>query len=118
MHEGQKHSIQLDYIPDLTVDKISSLISTAFCSKDKLLLMTNDNNILHPDIKFADLLLINPGKYKCLKTFASKEYSLPPSSQMGFKNNNFPGRHRDPLLYLLRSIPFLYRSADVGYVPR
>ena len=87
-HEGQKHSIQLDYIPDLTVDKISSLISTAFYSKDKLLLMTNDNNILHPDIKFSDLLLINPGKYKYLKTFVSKEYSLPPS-QMGFKNNNF-----------------------------
>ena len=87
-HEGQKHSIQLDNIPDLTVDKISSLISAAFGSKDKLLLMTNDNNILLPDIKFSDLLLINPGKYKYLKTFASKDYSLPPS-QMGFKNNNF-----------------------------
>lgn len=87
-HEGQKHSVQLDNIPDLTVDKISSLISAAFGSKDKLLLMTNDNNILHPDIKFSDLLLINPGKYKYLKTFVSKDYSVPPS-QMGFKNNNF-----------------------------
>ena len=72
-HDNQKQTFQLDYFPELTVGKIASLISRAFGFKDDILLMTNDNNILFPDIKFAELLLLNPDKYKYLKIHLSKE---------------------------------------------
>ena len=86
-HDNQKQTFQLDYFPELTVGKISSLISRAFGFKDDILLMTNDNNILFPDIKFAELLLVNPDKYKYLKIHLSKEQQ---PSAPALMNTNIP----------------------------
>ena len=91
-HDNQKQTFQLDYFPELTVGKITSLISRAFGFKDDILLTTNDNNILFPDIKFAELLLMNPDKYKYLKIHLSKEHQPNAPALM---NTNIPSSNNN-----------------------
>ena len=99
-HDNQKQTFQLDYFPELTVGKIASLISHAFGFKDDILLMTNDNNILFPDIKFAELLLMNPDKYKYLKIHLSKEQLNAPvlmNTNIPNSNTNNIGSYSTPV---------------------
>ena len=57
-HENKNYTFQLDYFPEMTVDDVSNLISSAFGFKDKILLSTIDDEILFPSIRFTKLFLI------------------------------------------------------------
>ena len=97
---GHIYPLQLDYIPDLTIDNISKSISIAFNIKEPFLLSTMDNQMLSPQIKFIDLFLIEPDGYKILKIFNPKEIS----SQIINKNHpqksysNFDIRKSSPMI--------------------
>jgi hypothetical protein len=97
---GHIYPLQLDYIPDLTIDNISKNLSIAFNIKEPFLLSTMDNQMLSPQIKFIDLFLIEPDRYKILKIFNPKEIS----SQIINKNNqqktysNFDIRKSSPII--------------------
>ena len=66
--ENKNYPFQLDYLPDFTVENLEILISKALNIKD-ILLCTFDNQILTPQIKFIELLLVEYEKYKNLKIF-------------------------------------------------
>lgn len=89
----------MDYFPELTVGKVASLVSRAFGFKDDILLTTSDNNILFPDINFAELLLMNPDKYKYLNIHFSKEQptSAPALANANVPNNNNIGSYSTPV---------------------
>ena len=78
-HEGKNYTFQLDYFPEMSVDNVSNLISSAFGFKDKILLSTYDDEILFPGIRFTKLFLISPEKYGKLKLFV---YNKEPASSL------------------------------------
>ena len=75
--KGNLYPIQLDYNLDLTIENIIENISNAFDFKEKFSLSTIDNELLSQKIKFIDLLLLNPEKYKIIKIFNPKENEIP-----------------------------------------
>jgi hypothetical protein len=66
--QNKNYPFQLDYLPNFTVENLETLISKALNIKD-ILLCTIDNQILTPQIKFIELLLVEYEKYKDLKVF-------------------------------------------------
>ena len=66
--QNKNYPFQLDYLPDFTVENLEILISKALNIKD-ILICTFDNQILTPQIKFIELLLVEYEKYKNLKVF-------------------------------------------------
>ena len=95
---GHIYPLQLDYIPDLTVDNISKNISIAFNIKEPFLLSTMDNQILTPQIKFIDLFLIDPERYKILKIFNPKEISNQIINNNNQQKYNFDLKKNSPMI--------------------
>jgi len=67
-YQNKIYPFQLDYLPELTIENLQNIISKAFNIKE-VLLSTLDNQILTPQIKFIELLLVEYEKYKNLKIF-------------------------------------------------
>ena len=103
---GHIYPLQLDYIPDLTIENISKNISIAFNIKEPFLLSTMDNQMLSPQIKFIDLFLIEPDRYKILKIFNPKEIS----SQILNKNN----QQKTYSNFDIRKSPIITKNIDLN----
>ena len=81
-YQNKIYPFQLDYLPELTIENLQNIISKAFDIKE-VLLSTLDNQILTPQIRFIELLLVEYEKYKNLKIFNPNE------SQSQNKKNEF-----------------------------
>ena len=72
-YENKPYNIQLDSSPEQSVESIVSLFTETFDIKEKVLLMTEENQILYPKLNFTKIFLISPNKYSKLKIFSPKE---------------------------------------------
>ncbi len=73
-HKERFITIQLDFDPNFTTDLlINSLLELLKIQGSTIYLVTYDNEILMPNIKIIDLILLNPKKYKNLKLLSSYE---------------------------------------------
>ena len=70
-YKNKIYPFQLDYLPELTVNNLQNIIEKAF-NINEVLLSTLDDQILIPQIKFIDLLLVEYEKYQNLKIFNFK----------------------------------------------
>ena len=62
-YENKPYNIQLDSSPEQSVESIVSLFTETFDIKEKVLLMTEENQILYPKLNFTKIFLISPNKY-------------------------------------------------------
>ena len=109
---GNLYPIQLENDPNLTIENISQNISEAFNIKEKFALSTMDNKILNSKLKFINLFLLEPEKYKTIKIFNPKEIN----NKIINKNKIFDttpspiSRKSDIIKKELENIPYTYTS--------
>ncbi len=73
-YKERQITIQLDFDPNFTTDLlINSLLELLKIQGNTIYLVTFENEILMPNIKIIDLILLNPKKYKNLKLLSSYE---------------------------------------------
>lgn len=72
-YEGRKVTIQLDFEPLFTVEMLCVSLCELFHIPNKIYLSTNDGEVLMPNIKIVELILLNPQKYKQLKIITEKD---------------------------------------------
>ena len=99
-HKDRMISIQLDFDPNFTTELlINSLLELVKIQGSSIYLVTYDNEILMPNIKIIDLILLNPKKYKNLRLLSSyEEYNSISlnlqSNNLTKKNENYEYNHR------------------------
>ena len=109
---GNLYPIQLENDPNLTIENISQNISEAFNINEKFALSTMDNKILSSKLKFINLFLLEPEKYKTIKIFNPKETN----NKIINKNKIFDttpspiSRKSDIIKKELENIPYTYTS--------
>ena len=109
---GNLYQIQLEYDPNLTIENISQNISEAFNIKEKFALSTMDNKILSSKLKFINLFLLEPEKYKTIKIFNPKETN----NKIINKNKIFDttpspiSRKSDIIKKEIENFPYIYTS--------
>ena len=112
---GNLYPIQLENDPNLTIENISQNISEAFNIKEKFALSTMDNKILNSKLKFINLFLLEPEKYKTIKIFNPKEINYN-QNQLINKNKMFDttpspiSRKSDIIKKELENFPYTYTS--------
>jgi hypothetical protein len=112
---GNLYPIQLENDPNLTIENISQNISEAFNINEKFALSTMDNKILSSKLKFINLFLLEPEKYKTIKIFNPKEINYN-QNQLINKNKMFDttpspiSRKSDIIKKELENIPYTYTS--------
>ena len=80
-YEQKVLSVQLDFDPSFTVSVFSNELKDLFRINENVhLSCVNDNEILMPNLKIVDLILLNPDKYKNLKIITN--------SNLKYNNNN------------------------------
>ena len=101
-YKNKTYPFQLDYLPELTVNNLQNIIEKAF-NINEVLLSTLDDQILIPQIKFIDLLLVEYEKYQNLKIFNVKETQgqkldfSKPVEQENTVNNQFEIKKEIPM---------------------
>ena len=74
-------TIQLDFDPNYTVEQLINTLKLIFKPISSIFLVTNNNEILMPNLKIIDLILYNPKIYKNFKILLD--------SQIISNNNNY-----------------------------
>lgn len=72
-YENKTVSVQLDFDPSFTVDIFSNELRDIFKIPVKTYLTTGDNEILMPNLKMVELILLNPQKYKNIRILTDRE---------------------------------------------
>ena len=84
--------VQLDFDSNFSVFELENFLKEIFQINHPIHLSTEGNEMLCPNIKIIELILLNPNKYKRLNivkgipTFSTTP--LPPNRQTGIKNAN------------------------------
>lgn len=77
LYEGKRITVQLDFEPSFTAEMLAVSLCDLFHIQDKIYLSTADGEVLMPNIKIVELILLNPKKYKQLKILSEKDsYSI------------------------------------------
>ena len=82
-------TIQLDFDPNYTVEQLTNALKLIFKPISSLFLVTNNNEILMPNLKIIDLILYNPKVYK--------NFKLVLDSQLISTNNAYTNTNKDYL---------------------
>ena len=112
---GNLYPIQLENDPNLTIENISQNISEAFNIKEKFALSTMDNKILSSKLKFINLFLLEPEKYKTIKIFNPKEinnnHNIIINKNKIFDTTPSPiSRKSDIIKKEIENFPYIYTS--------
>ena len=76
-YENKTINVQLDFDPSFTVDILSNELRELFHIQNKIYLTTGyDNEILMPNLKIVELILLNPTKYKQIKILNERDSGL------------------------------------------
>lgn len=103
-YESKMITVQLDFDPSFTVDVFANELRELFHIQNKIYLTTTyDNEILMPNLKIVELILLNPSKYKQIKILnerdvTSSDYSLQKTKQV-YSSNYSLYEKQQPSLY-------------------
>lgn len=103
-YESKMITVQLDFDPSFTVDVFANELRELFHIQNKIYLTTTyDNEILMPNLKIVELILLNPSKYKQIKILnerdvTSSDYSLQKAKQV-YSSNYSLYEKQQPSLY-------------------
>ena len=87
-YESKIIEIQLDFDPNLTVEKLCNDLSKIFSINEEIFLSINNGNcILMPTVKIIELIILEPEKYKNFKIITKKN--------LKFSNHNNDEIYKD-----------------------
>ena len=87
-YESKSIEIQLDFDPNLTVEKLCNDLVKIFSINEEIFLSINNGNcVLMPNVKIIELIILEPEKYKNFKIITKKN--------LKFSNYNNNDIHKD-----------------------
>ena len=88
-YEQKELSVQLDFDPSFTVSIFSNELKDLFRINENIhLCCLNDNEILMPNLKIIDLILLNPEKYKHLKIITNSNLKYNNNTSSSYLSSN------------------------------
>lgn len=84
--------IQLDFDPNFTVEQLTNTLKNIFKPVSSIFLVTNNNEILMPNLKIIDLILYNPTIYKNFKIMLDTQLT---NSNINYSNKDYMNNNND-----------------------
>ncbi len=84
--------IQLDFDPNFTVEQLTNTLKNIFKPVSSIFLVTNNNEILMPNLKIIDLILYNPTIYKNFKIMLDTQLA---NSNINYSNKDCMNNNND-----------------------
>ena len=84
--------IQLDFDPNFTVEQLTNTLKNIFKPVSSIFLVTNNNEILMPNLKIIDLILYNPTIYKNFKIMLDTQLT---NSNINYSNKDCMNNNND-----------------------
>jgi hypothetical protein len=84
-NDSNSIQLQLENDKNMLLEVLCNSVKDIFRQKDAVYLMTNDNEILAPNCKIVELVILNPKKYRTLKVVKNFE-------GIGIKSNTYESR--------------------------